>query len=108
MCKAGSGDSPCCQLYRLSRVQMQLVIYGKEDLDTLVDYADTMFSSVEDRHVARPAFAPKTSFPQEYNGKIVYFVPVADEDSLTVFWQVPPLINQYRQQVCVYVPVNTL
>ena len=84
---------------------MQLVIYGKEDLDTLEDYADSMFSSVEDRHVTRPAFAPKTSFPRDYNGKIVYFVPVADEDSLTVLWQVPPLINQYRQQVCMYMCV---
>ena len=77
---------------------MQLVIYGKEDVGTLAKYAKDMFSSIKDKEILQPTFNT-TSFPAGYNGKIVYFIPVADTDSLSIFWQVPSLIKLYRQQV---------
>ena len=72
--------------------------YGKEDIETLTRYAEIIFSSVKNKDITRPAFAPKTSFPDAYNGKIVLFVPVADKNRLSVFWQVPPTVLLYREQ----------
>ena len=89
-------------------LQMQLVIYGKEDIETLAKYAENIFSSVKNKDITRPAFAPKTSFPDAYNGKIVYFVPVADKNSVSVFWQVPPTILLYREQVQVLLNENKM
>ena len=78
---------------------MQLVIYGTEDIDTLNSYAEDIFSDIENKKISRPMFQ-NTSFPNPYNGKIVYYVPVADTNSLSIVWQVNPLINKYREQVC--------
>ncbi len=78
---------------------MQLVIYGKEDIPTLTEYADLMFSSIKNKLITRPAFAPVTSFPDGYNGNIVYYIPVADRDSVSLYWQVSPLSGLYREQV---------
>ena len=78
---------------------MQLVIYGKEDIATLTKYAKDMFSAIKNKQATRPSFAPNTSFPDLYNGKIVYYIPVADRNSVSIYWQVPPLIDLYREQV---------
>ena len=78
---------------------MQLVIYGREDTNTLTSYAEDIFSDIPNKDISRPIFE-NTSFPNPYNGKIVYYVPVADTNSLFIVWQVNPLINKYREQVC--------
>lgn len=89
-----------CFSYFLFCYQMQLVIYGKEDIHTLMDYAIEIFSSIQNKDVTRPGFAPNVSFPSAYNQKIVYSIPVADVNSLSLFFEVPPLIRRYREQVC--------
>lgn len=77
---------------------MQLVIYGKEDLATLSQYSQSMFSSVRNKNAIRDTFT-NTSFPPPFNGKIVYYVPVAETNALKIFWQVTPLRQKYREKV---------
>lgn len=80
---------------------MQLVIYGKEDISTLTNYAKTLFSLVPNKHTQRQSFYSTTSFPTHYNGQIIYYLPVGKEDSLQIFWQVLPLRQKYREHVSI-------
>lgn len=77
---------------------MQLVIYGKENITTLTNYAQTMFSSIVNKNIPRPSFG-NTSFPSPYNGKIVYYIPVANSNTMSIYWQVTSLRQKYRERV---------
>ena len=77
---------------------MQLVIYGREDIANLTSYAKSIFSPIANKNIKRPYFS-NTSFPAPFNGKIVYYIPVANVDKLTLYWQVAPLRQKYREQV---------
>ena len=79
-------------------LQMQLVIYGKEDLVKLSQYTVSMFSSIRNNNASRVRYL-NTSFSAPFNGKIVYYVPVADVHMITMYWQVMPLKEKYREKV---------
>ena len=66
---------------------MQLVIYGRESTDILTSYAVSMFTAVVNSKASRPFF-PEVLFPPGYDGKLVYYEPVADRHSLIIYWQV--------------------
>ena len=77
---------------------MELVIYGKHPIENLTVWADEYFSPIANRNVSAPTFNT-TSFPPEYSGKIVYYYPVANKDTLHIYWQTPPLQDKYRNAV---------
>ena len=77
---------------------MQLVIYGRDPIENLTSWADEHFSPINNSNVSSPTFNT-TSFPPEYSGKIVYYYPVANRDTLDIYWQTPPLQGKYRNAV---------
>ena len=79
-------------------LQMQLVIYGRDPIENLTVWADEYFSPITNRNVSAPTFNT-TSFSSDYSGKIVYYYPVANKDTLRIYWQTPPLQDKYRNAV---------
>ena len=77
---------------------MQLVIYGKDPIENLTVWVNEYFSPIANRNVSAPMFNT-TSFPPEYSGKIAYYYPVANKDTLHIYWQTPPLQDKYRNAV---------
>ena len=77
---------------------MQLVIYGRDPIENLTLWADEYFSPIINRNISTPTF-DTTSFPLEYRGKFVYYYPVANRDTLHIYWQTPPLQDKYRNAV---------
>ena len=77
---------------------MQLVIYGRDSIENLTVWAKKYFSPIINRGVSAPTFNT-TSFPSEYSRKIVYYYPVANKDTLRIYWQTPPLQDKYRNAV---------
>lgn len=72
---------------------MELVIYGREDTSTLAGYAASIFSAVPDTNASVDVFYSDAFPPPEYTGKIVYYEPVADKHSLSIYWQVSNEMN---------------
>ena len=77
---------------------MQLVIYGRDPIESLTLWASEYFSPIINRGVSAPTFST-TSFPPGYSGKIVHYYTVADKNTLHIYWQTPPLQYKYRNAV---------
>ena len=77
---------------------MQLVVYGQEPIPTLTNWTATYFSLIPNRSVSPRTFNT-TAFPPEYSGKLVYYRPVADANTISIYWQTQPLESQYRNDV---------
>ena len=78
---------------------MQLVVYGRDDLDTLSNMTNQSFSAIPNRNVTKATYNT-TSFPPQYSGYIIHYYPEADTDILTVYWQVTPSLQpRYRNAV---------
>lgn len=73
---------------------MQLVVYSREDLDTLQSTVSTSFSAIPNRNISAATYT-STSFPQEYSGFIIHYYPIADKDTLSLYWQVTPSLEPY-------------
>ena len=73
---------------------MQLVVYGRDDLDTLRDMAVRSFSAVPNRDLTKATYN-STSFPPQYSGVIIHFYPVANSDTLYIYWQITPSLQPY-------------
>lgn len=81
---------------------MKLVIYGRENLTTLTDWAVYYFSNITDRNLT-PKTYNTTSFPPPYNSRIVFYYPVADSDIVTIYWQLPSMEKKYRNAVADFI-----
>ena len=77
---------------------MQLVIYGRDPIVSMILWASEYFSPIINRGVSAPTFST-TSFPPGYSGKIVHYYTVADKNTLHIYWQIPPLQYKYRNAV---------
>ena len=79
---------------------MQLVVYGRDDLDTLSHMTTQSFSAIPNRNISKVTYNT-TSFPApQYSGFIVHYYPEADSDILTISWQVTPTLQpRYRNAV---------
>ena len=64
----------------------------------LKQWAGDSFSDIPNRHITAPTFNT-TAFPRGYSGKLVYYYPVADLNSLYIYWQTSPLEKKYRNAV---------
>lgn len=80
---------------------MQLVVYGRDDLDTLLATVHHSFEAIPNRHLTKTNYSGITSFPPpNYSGYIIHYYPVADKDTLTLYWQLTPSLEPlYRHAV---------
>ncbi|XP_023937741.2 insulin-degrading enzyme [Bicyclus anynana] len=74
---------------------MTLVVMGKESLDSLESMVVRLFSAVEDRRVAAPAWA-EHPFPPALRRKRAYCVPVKDLRSLSIDFPIPDTRKHYK------------
>ena len=78
---------------------MQLVVYGRDDLNTLSNMTTQSFSVIPNHNITKVTYNT-TSFPPQYSGYIIHYYPEADTDILTIFWQVTPSLQpHYRNAV---------
>ena len=78
---------------------MQLVVYGRDNLDTLSDLTRCSFSGIPNRNLTVATYN-NTPFPARYSGRIIHYYPVANKDTLTIYWQVTPSLQpHYRNAV---------
>ena len=82
-----------------THIQMQLVVYGRDDLGTLSHMTTRSFSAIPNRNVTKATYNT-TSFPPQYSGYIIHYYPEAHTSILTIYWQVTPSLQpHYRNAV---------
>ncbi|ETW01780.1 hypothetical protein H310_06363 [Aphanomyces invadans] len=75
---------------------MKLVVYGKEDLNVLEDWATTLFSPVANNSVESPRVADGCHpYEQPQQGREIQVVPVKDVRLLELSFPLPPVRAQY-------------
>lgn len=67
---------------------MNLVICGKFEITQLEQWVVEKFSPVVNKEVVVPSFSEPASYPPSHLGKLVKYVPVKDEDVLSLFYVV--------------------
>ena len=81
--------------------QMTLAVNGREDLDTLQQWVTDLFTEVpnQDRPPAEVAWAGKVSpIDREALGKSLGIVPIQDDRSMLLSWQLPYTSKEDRQK----------
>ena len=79
---------------------MNLVVYGREDISVLQQWAERSFSNVlPSLPEEPPASYNTTAFPSNYTGRLIRYYPEASTDVLTMFWQTPSLQGQRRYAI---------
>ena len=90
---------------------MRLVVIGGYSLDVLQDHAVKCFSDIPSKGLKgsweavpespfRSAGMPLTERSLE---KVYYVAPVKDRHSLSVTWQIPPQLDNWKSKPCDYV-----
>ena len=77
---------------------MQLAVISGESIAKLETWVRSKFSSIPNRNLD-PLTFNTTSFPPAYASKLVYYAPGEPSHSVTIFWQLPPLQDKYRNRV---------
>ena len=75
--------------------QMQLVIYGKQDLDQLESWATNKFSSILNRGTL-PPYPPNPAYPGGYSPRLIVYKPLTPTPQLSIVWQTPSRQDLYR------------
>jgi len=65
---------------------MNLCICGKFEIQQLEQWVVEKFSPVVNKEVVVPSFSEPASYPPSHLGKLVKYVPVKDEDVLSLFF----------------------
>jgi len=65
---------------------MTLCICGKFEIAQLEKWVVEKFSEVLNKEVVVPSFSEPASYPPSQLGKLVKYVPVKDEDVLSLFY----------------------
>ena len=73
---------------------MKLVLYGKEDLDTLQKWAEDKFARVPDKGLSPPR-VPSDPYGPAQLGKVLEVVPVRDMKGLDLYFPIPPVEHLY-------------
>lgn len=68
---------------------MSLVVYGKEDLDTLVSWASSMFSPVLNQNLPRPNYGGIPIYSRSQLQTLTRAIPINDVHKLEVSFPVP-------------------
>ncbi|KAL6856029.1 hypothetical protein ACP4OV_018831 [Aristida adscensionis] len=81
---------------------MQLVVYGKESLDSLQNLVENKFCDI--RNVGRKPFS-FTGYPctDEHLQILVKAVPIKRGHTLRILWPITPSIRHYKEGPCKYI-----
>ena len=74
---------------------MQLVVYGKEDVDQLEDWARNIFSDITNKGILPPR-APNPAYPTGYKPRLIVYKPLTPTPQLSIVWQTPSRQDLYR------------
>ena len=81
---------------------MSLVVYGSENVSVLNDMVKYSFSAISNTGVS-----PKTyntiAFPASYLGRIILYLPQADTNILTLYWQTVSLQIYHQNAVSSFI-----
>lgn len=78
--------------------QMNLVVYGRENTSQLWNWVSTSFAKITSSNGSAVTYHT-TAFPDEYTGRLVQYLPEANTNTLTIFWQTKPLQDHKRNTV---------
>lgn len=81
---------------------MVLTVSSKHSLTDLEKWATEKFSPVVNKEVVIPDLGSPAPFPAETQSKLIKFVPVKDEDKLTLFWQLPYVHGDHESKPMTY------
>jgi len=81
---------------------MKLVVYGKEDLDTLEKWAREFFTDVKNNNVKLEKFT-EMPFGEENMKDFWKIVPVDDKDTLEMVWVLESLHPHYKNDPASYI-----
>ena len=81
---------------------MNLVVYGREDVSTLLNMVNSSFSAIRNTGVA-PITYDTVAFPVPYIGRIILYSPQANIDTLTMYWQTESLDASHRSAVSLFI-----
>ena len=76
---------------------MKLVLYGRESLDTLEQYARSKFSSVSNKSLSRYV-VPSNPFETEQLNKVIEVVPVKDVKEIDIYFPFPSVEQLYHSK----------
>jgi len=68
---------------------MTLVINGKSKLEDQEKWVKEYFSPIKNINVNVPDFSSPPAYTSDNLSKLYKFVPIQDEDQLTIYWWVP-------------------
>ncbi|RNA20606.1 insulin-degrading enzyme isoform X1, partial [Brachionus plicatilis] len=74
---------------------MTVCLLGKENLDTLQQYAVEMFTEISNKNLSQISFDPNPFGPNEFQ-TIKYVVPVKDIRQLALNWVIPDYRDSYE------------
>ena len=75
--------------------QMQLVVLGRENIETLTKVVSNLFSPIENKHVT-VSLSSADAYPPGYTGKQIWIPAVEDNHRLLLRWPVQSLLHKYR------------
>jgi insulysin len=75
-----------------------LCITGKYDIATMEKWVTEKFSPIVNKQIVVPPLGDPTPFPAERLGKLVTFVPIKDDDTLTFAYVLPYCENDFETQ----------
>ena len=74
---------------------MQLVLYGKEDVDQLEDWAREIFYNVSNKGILPPQ-SPNPAYPAGYSPRLIVFKPIGPTPQLVIMFQTPSQHDLHR------------
>ena len=81
---------------------MQVAIYGRDDLDTLQNWATQYFGDIPNRNLNKPYPIPHP-YSNGYTSRIIVYKPLESTPFIKIIWQTPSLQDKYRYRVSVSV-----
>ncbi len=81
---------------------MNLVVYGRENISTLLDYVTRSFSDIPNTGAKPLTYTAALPFTG-LSGRIVVYQPQASTDTLTMYWQTPSLQDYPRSAIDTFI-----
>lgn len=81
---------------------MTLVISSRHSLETLEKLVRNLFSAVVNKSVVLPALGDPTPYKRDTLGNLIKFVPIHDNDILTIKWILPYFEKDLKRQPLFY------
>ncbi len=81
---------------------MKLCVVAKNDIETLENLVNDLFTQVENKEVEVPNLNEPKAFTEAHLQKFIKFVPIKDKDILTLMWVLPYTQREYKSKPLSY------